>query len=248
MSHYVRTNCRAQSQASGTPGPGTRASSRRARPLAVAWLAAGVAAYAVSVLVYHHLLATNPTLWGHTDEFVYRAAGIEIHQHPADLYRAHFGEPDRFKLPFTYPPIAALVFALFTSFSFAVWQSALVGVDVLLLPVICYVSLRVAGRRGLTAVALAFAVAAMALWLEPVYTTLHSANQPDPAGPGDGRSHPPDVPVEGHRDRHRGRDEADPAGFHPVPAGLAPDPVRPGCHAHVRGHGGGRLRAAVRRP
>ncbi len=164
---------RAQSLASGTPGPGTRASSRRARPLAVAWLAAGVAAYAVSVLVYHHLLATNPTLWGHTDEFVYRAAGIEIHQHPADLYRAHFGEPDRFKLPFTYPPIAALVFALFTSFSFAVWQSALVGVDVLLLPVICYASLRVAGRRGLTAVALAFAVAAMALWLEPVYMTMY---------------------------------------------------------------------------
>ncbi|HEY2279852.1 MAG TPA: glycosyltransferase 87 family protein [Streptosporangiaceae bacterium] len=164
---------RAKSPASRPPGSAARASGRLARPLALAWLGAGLAAYAISVLVYHHLLATNPTLWGHTDEFIYRAAGIEVHQHPADVYRALYGEPDRFKLAFTYPPIAALVFALFSSFSFAVWQSALVVIDVLLLPVICYASLRVAGRRGLTAVALAFAVAAMALWLEPVYMTMY---------------------------------------------------------------------------
>src|SRR6202012_1435025 len=44
----------------------------------------------------------------------------------------------------------------------------------LLVPrVIFYASLRVAGRRGLTGAALAFALAAMALWLEPVYMTLY---------------------------------------------------------------------------
>jgi alpha-1,2-mannosyltransferase len=164
---------RAQSQASGSPGPDTRASGRLARPLAVAWLAAGVAAYAVSVLVYHHLLGLNPVLWTHTDEFVYRAAGLEVHRHPADLYRALYGEPNRFKLSFTYPPIAALVFALFSSFSFAVWQAGLIVIDLLMLPVIFYASLRIAGRRGLTGAALAFVLSAMALWLEPVYMTLY---------------------------------------------------------------------------
>jgi alpha-1,2-mannosyltransferase len=160
-----------------TPAPGhsdqTTVDRRPVRPLALLWLAAGLAAYIVSVLVYHHLLATNPVLWGHTDEWVYRAAGAEVHQHPADLYRAVFGEPNRYKLPFTYPPIAALVFALFSSFSFATWQSGLVVIDVLLLPVICYASLRIAGRRGVTGAALAFALAAMALWLEPVYMTMY---------------------------------------------------------------------------
>jgi alpha-1,2-mannosyltransferase len=139
----------------------------------MAGLAAAVAVYAVSVLIYHHLLGINPVLWTHTDEFVYRAAGLEVHRHPADLYRALHGEPNRFKLPFTYPPIAALVFALFSSFSFAVWQSGLVVIDLLVLPVIFYASLRVAGRRGLTGAALAFALSAMALWLEPVYMTLY---------------------------------------------------------------------------
>jgi alpha-1,2-mannosyltransferase len=140
---------------------------------ALAWLAAGVAAYAVSVLVYRQLAAGNPGLWGHTDEFVYRAAGIEVHQHPADLYRALFGEPGRSKLPFAYPPIAALVFALFTSFSFGVWQAGLVVINVLLLPAILYASLRICGRRGLTGAGLAFALAALALWLEPVYMTMY---------------------------------------------------------------------------
>jgi len=139
----------------------------------MAGLAAAVAAYAVSVLVYHHLLGINPVLWTHTDEFVYRAAGLEVHRHPADVYRALYGEPNRFKLSFTYPPIAALVFALFSSFSFAVWQAGLVVIDLLMLPVIFYASLRIAGRSGLTGAALAFALSAMALWLEPVYMTLY---------------------------------------------------------------------------
>jgi alpha-1,2-mannosyltransferase len=164
-----RTKIPAGSQQDPPDGPGDRL----AFPLAVASVAAGLAAYALSLLIYHHLLATNPLLWGHTDEFVYRAAGIEVHQHPADVYRALFGEPGSTHLPFTYPPIAALVFALFSSFSFAVWQGALVIIGLLLLPAICYLSLRIAGRRGPAAVALAFAVAAMALWLEPVYMTLY---------------------------------------------------------------------------
>ncbi|MBV9796220.1 MAG: DUF2029 domain-containing protein [Actinobacteria bacterium] len=163
---------RANLPASGHPSPPAEPGRRRPWPLAVAWLAAGVAAYAVSVLVYHFLLDTNPELWGHSDEFVYWAAAAEVHHHPAQLYTALFGEPGRSHLPFTYPPIAALIFALFSSFSFAVWQGALVIIDLLLLPAIGYAALRIGGRSRLTAAALAFAVAAMALWLEPVYMTM----------------------------------------------------------------------------
>src|ERR1700753_277852 len=118
--------------AAAQSGSQTPAEAWRPRPLAMAGLAAALAAYAVSVLIYHHLLGVNPVLWTHTDEFVYRAAGLEVHRHPADVYRALYGEPNRFQLSFTYPPIAALVFALFSSFSFAVWQGGLGGLDLLL--------------------------------------------------------------------------------------------------------------------
>ena len=131
-----------------------------------------MAAFAASVLAYQQLIAANPMLWGHTDEWIYRAAGVVVRQHPADLYRVLLGQPGAAKLSFTYPPFAALVFALGSSFSFGVWQAALVVIDVLLMPVILYVSLRISGHRRLTSAALAFALAAVALWLEPVYMTM----------------------------------------------------------------------------
>lgn len=137
-----------------------------------AWLAAGIVAFAASVLGCWHLTVNNPIVARHTDEWIYRAAGIVVNQHPADLYRVLLGAPGADKLPFNYPPFAALVFAPGASFGFGVWQTALVVIDVLLLPVILYALLRISGRRGLTSVALAFALAAMALWLEPVFMTM----------------------------------------------------------------------------
>jgi alpha-1,2-mannosyltransferase len=153
--------------------PGTRPAGYLARTPALAWLVAGVALFAASVLVYQQLVAANPILWGHTDEWVYRAAGLVVRQHPADLYRVLLGEKGASQLPFTYPPFAALVFVLGTPFSFGVWQTVLVVINVALLPVILFISLRVCGRGGITGAALAFALAAVALWLEPVYMTLY---------------------------------------------------------------------------
>ena len=155
--------------------PGHIATSKdHGRPGAPAgWLAAGAVLFAVSVLVYRQLLSANPILWGHTDEWVYRAAGLVVRQHPADVYRTLLGEPGAQKLPFTYPPFAALLFSLGSSASFAVWQGVLVVVNVLLLPVILYLCLHISGRRGITGAAQAFALAAAALWLEPVYMTMY---------------------------------------------------------------------------
>jgi Glycosyltransferase family 87 len=66
--------------------------------------------YAASAGVYCWFTATYPGLWTHTDEFVYRAAGLLARQHPADLYSVHLGESGTLQLPFTYPPSATMYF------------------------------------------------------------------------------------------------------------------------------------------
>ena len=77
------------------------------------------------------------------------------------------------KLPFTYPPFAALLFAAVSGASFVTWQVGLTAVTIGLLPVVAYLSLGLAGRpAGLARAAAAFAIAAVGLWLEPVAMTL----------------------------------------------------------------------------
>jgi alpha-1,2-mannosyltransferase len=129
--------------------------------------------FAASVALYWDFIVTNYSqLWRHTDEWVYRAAGILARQHPADLYRALMGEPGREQLPFTYPPFAALVFGAFSWLSFSAWQLGLEVLNVILLPVVSFLALRISGQRGWRAGTLALAVAAVGLWMEPVYWTL----------------------------------------------------------------------------
>lgn len=82
------------------------------------------------------------------------------------------GAPGYHKLPFTYPPFAALVFAVASPFGFGVWQIALVVIDLILLPVIIYAALRISGHNGTRGAVLAFVLAAIALWLEPLYMTM----------------------------------------------------------------------------
>jgi alpha-1,2-mannosyltransferase len=162
-------------------------------PAAVAWLLVGVVAFAASVMVYRQIVLSEPRLWTHLDEGVYRAAGTLARQHPADLYRVRMGEPGQEQLRFTYPPFAALLFAAASPFSFGIWQIALVVTDLILLPAITCASLRVSGlgavgfgllgdsrrselgssgRTGLAGAGFALLMAAVGLWLEPVYMTM----------------------------------------------------------------------------
>lgn len=146
---------------------------RGRRPPGAVWLLVGVALLAASVVVYWRIIAIYPALWTHTDEWVYRAAGALIRRHPAALYHRRMGSPGHSKLPFTYPPFAALAFALGSPVRFSIWQIALVVLDVILLPVITYASLRISGQRGPRGAAVALVLAAVALWLEPVYMTMN---------------------------------------------------------------------------
>jgi alpha-1,2-mannosyltransferase len=140
--------------------------------MALAWLPAGVALFAASVLVYRQIIVSHPGLWNHTDEWVYRSVGLLVRRHPAHLYNARMGAAAASRLPFTYPPFAALVFAAASPFGFGAWQIALVVIDLILLPVIVYAALRICGHNGIGGAALAFVLAAIALWLEPVYLTM----------------------------------------------------------------------------
>ncbi len=144
-------------------------------PWRVAWpqvgLAAGVLLFAAAVTAHVAQAVIHPQwYWQQTDESVYRAAGAAVLGDHGVLYSLRLGSP---RLPFTYPPFAALLFASASRFSFFSWQLALTVANVLALPAIAYVSLGLAGqRRGAARIAAALALAAASLWLEPVQKTL----------------------------------------------------------------------------
>src|SRR6201993_4040617 len=133
-------------------------------------MAAG-ALFLLAVAGYALLVHASPHYyWAQIDTAVYRAGGRAVRNQPAMLYALGLGEA---KLPFTYTPFAALVFAAGSGASFETWQVGLTVLSIGLLPVVAYLSLGLAGRpAGLARVAAAFAIAAVGLWLGPVATTL----------------------------------------------------------------------------
>jgi alpha-1,2-mannosyltransferase len=132
---------------------------------------AAVALFLLAVAGYALLVHASPQYyWAQIDTAVYRGGGIAARNQPAMLYALKFGPA---KLPFTYPPFAALVFAVGSGASFAAWQTGLAVLTIGLLPVVAYLSLGLAGRpAGLARAAAAVAIAAVGLWLEPVAMTL----------------------------------------------------------------------------
>jgi alpha-1,2-mannosyltransferase len=136
-----------------------------------AWGMAAVALFLLAVAGYVLLVHASPHYyWTQIDTGVYRDGGIAARNQPAMLYALELGAA---KLPFTYTPFAALLFAAGSGASFATWQVGLAVLTIGLLPVVAYLSLGLAGRpAGLARAAAAFAIAAMGLWLEPVAMTL----------------------------------------------------------------------------
>ena len=141
----------------------------RIRP--AAWLTAAIALFLVAVAGYVLLVHASPGYyWAQIDTAVYRDGGIAARNQPARLYALGFGAA---KLPFIYTPFAALGFAAGSGASFAVWRAGLAVLTIVLLPVVAYLCLGLAGRpAGLARAAAAFAIAAVGLWLEPVAMTL----------------------------------------------------------------------------
>jgi len=106
------------------------------------------------------------------DLHVYRLGGDAVLHGGAGLYAVRFHG-----LPFTYPPFAAILFAVVAALPFLVCAVLLAGASVLALPVVLYLALRLPGlgSAGLGAAAawrVALLAGAAAMWLEPVRTTL----------------------------------------------------------------------------
>jgi alpha-1,2-mannosyltransferase len=138
--------------------------SRRLAPIA-----ACVAVYCVSIAV---LLASHMGHgWGFVDLTVYRYGGEAVLR-GAHLYDLRFPGA----LAFTYPPISALLFTGLALPSPGVLRALLTAVDLLLLPLMLGFALRLRPlEESLTrdrAIRLALLASALAVWLEPVWTTL----------------------------------------------------------------------------
>ncbi|WP_433889296.1 glycosyltransferase 87 family protein [Streptomyces sp. CA-111067] len=99
------------------------------------------------------------------DLMVYRAEGWTV-RGGGDLYAMRATDA---RLPTTYPPFAALLFAPLSRLPTGVMRAGATAANLGLVLALAALSLRLVGRRSPTAV---LVVAAVAVWCEPVWTTL----------------------------------------------------------------------------
>jgi alpha-1,2-mannosyltransferase len=145
------------------------AGAARCQPMPQGTLAIGMAVFAVSVVVLAAVELASPGQRSMIDLQIYRWAGLIV-AHSGDLYASHFSH---YSLPFTYTPMAALIFAAVSAFPLTALKwlitagsvAALAGTVWLAWGMLGY--RRSAGRLGAT-----LAVAGVALWLGPVRQTI----------------------------------------------------------------------------
>jgi alpha-1,2-mannosyltransferase len=130
-------------------------------------LAAALYALSVAVLLTSHLGSG----WPYVDLAVYREGGKAVLS-GAHLYDLRFPGA----LAFTYPPVAALAFTLLVPFGMALLEPLVTALSLLLLPAALALALRLRPVNTWLTVAQSLQVAlvcsALAVWLEPVWTTL----------------------------------------------------------------------------
>jgi alpha-1,2-mannosyltransferase len=147
--------------------PGTRPAGRRPGRQALAWAAA---AFGIALAAYVTDVATHPLGYtlGWFDLNIYNHAGLITRHHPSTLYTWHF-------LPgvqYLYTPFAALGFAAGSLLPWAVLKWLMTVASVVAMVLTAWVTLGQLGWRGRDRTALMLAVAAVALWTEPVLRSL----------------------------------------------------------------------------
>jgi len=121
--------------------------------------------YLTSLTAYLTDLAVHPgALLDWYDLNVYNDAGLITRQLPSILYTWQLTQG----VKFTYTPFAALVFALGSLLSWATLRWLMTVSSLAAVPVAAWLTLGAMGRRGAARLAAALAVAALALWTEPV--------------------------------------------------------------------------------
>jgi alpha-1,2-mannosyltransferase len=107
--------------------------------------------------------------WNMLDLQIYRWAGLVV-RHSGDLYASHF---PHYRLRFTYPPMAALIFAALPVGSMSALKWLVTVASIGCLAVTLWLTLGTLGyRRSAGRIAAALAAAGVALWLQPVQDTL----------------------------------------------------------------------------
>ena len=216
-----------------------------------ALLLAGVLAVYLADLVSHlgYMAAMR-------DLVVYRNGGLIV-RHVSPAYDAHRASPlydwtGQNGVQFTYPPFAAVVFAVASVLSWTAMRWAMTLASLAALGLSLWLVFGALGYRDRPTVRLGatLGVSALALATEPVQQTL---------GLGQvnlllmllviadlltgGAQVPGQDPLVARvRHRDRGGSEADPADLHPVPAAHPQVPAGRHGHGDLRGHGGARLR------
>jgi alpha-1,2-mannosyltransferase len=149
-----------------------------------AWLlGAGAAAFGVAVALYAIYAAIHPGSWtlDPVDLGVYRSGGLIVrHIRPAFDPRAasplyDWGGYGSLKLPFTYPPIAAIVFAVVSFIPWSVLPKLSVGVNIAVLVAALWFTFGGLGYRDRPRVRLGATLLASGavLWTEPVIRTMY---------------------------------------------------------------------------
>jgi alpha-1,2-mannosyltransferase len=144
------------------------------------WLIAGIAVFVVVLAGYLAFTLSEPSVrWSFpVDLHVYRFGGFIARRigPTYDPRRASplYDWPGYLELPFTYPPFAALIFAVLTLVPWAVLPDLSIGLSVLALLAAVWTTVRALGVRDRSqAAGVTLVVAGVALWLEPVQRTLY---------------------------------------------------------------------------
>ena len=231
------------------------------QPKGPRWLLpAGALLLAAVLAVYLANLVTHlSSMAAMRDLVVYRDGGLIV-RHVSPAYDPHRASPlydwtGQNGVQFTYPPFAAVIFAVASVLSWTAMRWAMTLASLAALGLSLWLVFGALGYRDRPAVRLGatLGVSALALATEPVQQTL-ALGQVNlllmllvvadllTAGaltPGGLRADPV---VARTRHRDRGGREADPADLHPVPAAHPQVPAGRHGHRRVRGHGGARLR------
>jgi alpha-1,2-mannosyltransferase len=133
-------------------------------------LPVAAAVFSLAMAAYLADLAAHPgSLLGWYDLNVYNHAGLIARTQPGRLYTWQL-KPG---IKFTYTPFAALLFAAGSLLPWAVLRWLMTVLSIAAVTFIVWMTLGALGRRGRQRTVITLAVAAAALWTEPVLRALH---------------------------------------------------------------------------
>jgi alpha-1,2-mannosyltransferase len=159
--------------------PATR-SGAPSRPAPV--LVVGVIAFAAALTAYLVYVAIHPLWWmfNLVDLRVYLAGGLIV-RHVEPVYNPHLATPlyswqgyPKESLLFTYPPFAAVAFAVVSFIPWSAAQPLSVAANIVLLLAALWVTFRALGyRNAQVRLGATLLTGAVVLWTEPVLRTLY---------------------------------------------------------------------------